>query len=59
MSPKAQSADTFREGSTGTCECTRLSFTGATKYFLQEPAATTRKVVFAPKRGKNFNFEIE
>jgi hypothetical protein len=59
MSPKAQSADTFREGSTGTCECTRLGFTGATKYFAWEPAATTRKVVFAPRSGKNFNFEIE
>jgi hypothetical protein len=30
---KAQSADTFREGSTGTCECTRLGFAGATNYF--------------------------
>jgi hypothetical protein len=50
MSSKAQSADTFREGSTGTCECTRLSFTGATKYFAWELAATTRKVVFASRR---------
>jgi hypothetical protein len=59
ISPKAQSADTFREGSTGTCECTRLSFTGATKYFLREPAAITRRVVFASRRGKNFRFEIK
>jgi hypothetical protein len=31
---QSASADTFREGSTGTCECTRLSLTSATEYFL-------------------------
>src|SRR5580698_9708300 len=51
MSPKAQSADTSREGSTGTCECTRLSFVSATKYFVQEPAATKRNAGFAPRNG--------
>jgi hypothetical protein len=33
MSSKAQSADTFREGSTGTCERTRLGFGSATRNF--------------------------
>jgi hypothetical protein len=58
MSLKAQSADTFREGSTGTSECTRLSFASATKYF-EEPAATMRNVQFRTEVGENFCVEIK
>src|SRR5579862_5923937 len=58
--PKAQSADTSREGSTGTCECTRLSFTGATKYFVWEPAAATRNAGDAARSGRSISFaEVE
>jgi hypothetical protein len=59
MSSKAQSADTFREGSTGTCERTRLGFGSATKNFEREPVATTRNLGFASrKRMNNFNLKI-
>jgi len=53
---KAQSADTFREGSTGTCECTRLAFASATKYFAQGAAA--RHSTFVASEGRTDSISI-
>ena len=58
MSPKAQSADTFREAaeeSIGTCEFTRLSFASATKYFVYEPVGQ-REAWLAMESEKRFLF---
>jgi hypothetical protein len=44
MSPRAQRADTSREGSTGTCERTRLGFGGATKNFRIGACADNAKL---------------
>jgi hypothetical protein len=59
MSLEAQSADTFRKGSTGTCECTRLRFASATEYFLVGACGDNAKLRRRGRSGREFCLKIK